>query len=146
MTPDLTDGAPPAAASARDEEKRKRESGRILIVEDDYFAAMEIETALSEAGFEIIGIASTSEEAIKLAKAEAPTLAIMDIRLAGRRDGVDAALEIFRETGVRCIFATAHHDERVRARAQPAAPLGWLAKPYTSHSLVAMVQHALIEL
>jgi DNA-binding NarL/FixJ family response regulator len=119
---------------------------RILIVEDDFLAASEIEAALMEAGYRIAGIANRAEEAVRLAKAESPNLAIMDIRLVGRADGVDAALEIFRETGIRCIFATAHYDARMRSRAEPAAPLGWLPKPYAPHALIAMVKQALAAL
>jgi DNA-binding NarL/FixJ family response regulator len=119
---------------------------RILIVEDDYLAATEIETALREAGFEVVGVASSADESVRLVRSESPALVIMDVRLAGRSDGVDAALTIFRETGVRCIFATAHNDAHIRSRAQPAAPLGWLAKPYAPHSLIAMVRRALAQL
>jgi two-component system, response regulator PdtaR len=118
-------------------------SARILIVEDDFLAASEIESVLMEAGYAIAGMANRAEEAVRLAKSEKPDLAIMDIRLVGRVDGIDAALEIFRETGVRCIFATAHQDAGMRARAEPAAPLGWLPKPYAPHALVAMVKRAL---
>jgi two-component system, response regulator PdtaR len=71
---------------------------------------------------------------------------VMDIRLAGRRDGVDAAAELFRELGIRCIFATAHDDQRTRSRAEPFAPLGWLAKPYTMASLIDYVRRALREM
>ena len=66
--------------------------------------------------------------------------------MVGRADGVDAALEIFRDTGIRCIFATAHYDAGVRKRAQAADPLGWLPKPYAPHALIAMVRHALAKL
>jgi DNA-binding NarL/FixJ family response regulator len=119
---------------------------KILIVEDDFLAASEIEAVLTEAGYQIAGIANRAEEAVRMAKSESPDLAIMDIRLVGRADGVDAALEIFRETGIRCIFATAHHDAHMRSRAQPAVPLGWLPKPYARHSLIAMVKQAVAEL
>jgi DNA-binding NarL/FixJ family response regulator len=129
-----------------DSGERQREAVRILLVEDDFFVALQAEAALIEAGFRVIGTVSSAEEAIALAQSEAPTLAVMDIRLAGRRDGVDAALELFRTLGVRCIFASAHDDGEVRRRAQPAAPLGWLAKPYTMASLVDMVWCALREL
>jgi len=121
-------------------------AARILIVEDDFIAASEIEAVLSDEGYQIAGIANRAQDAVRLAKAELPDLAIMDIRLLGRMDGVDVALQIFRESGVRCIFATAHYDPAVRARAQPAAPLGWLAKPYAPHALIAMVRQALAEL
>jgi two-component system, response regulator PdtaR len=73
-------------------------------------------------------------------------LAVMDIRLAGQRDGVDAALEMLKACGIRCVFATAHHDAETRARAEKAAPLGWLSKPYQLDSLISMVAAALAEL
>jgi two-component system, response regulator PdtaR len=97
---------------------------------------------LLSAGFAVIGIATGADEALALARVQKPALAIMDIRLAGRRDGVDAAGDLFRELGVRCVFATAHDDQEVRVRAEPFAPLGWLAKPYSATSLVTLVRAA----
>jgi DNA-binding NarL/FixJ family response regulator len=135
-----------AERSGGDSGERQRKAARILIVEDDFFVALQAEAALIEAGFRVIGTVSSAEQAIALAQAEAPALAVMDIRLAGRRDGVDAALELFRTLGIRCIFASAHDDGEVRRRAQPATPLGWLGKPYTMGSLVDMVWRALGEL
>jgi DNA-binding response OmpR family regulator len=119
---------------------------RILIVEDDLLIASQMEAALAEAGFEIAGAASTGKEALHLAQTESPTLVIMDIRLAGDRDGIDTALELFRSLGVRCIFASAYSDQEARRRAAPAAPLGWLQKPYSMSSLTAAVRAALREL
>ena len=75
-----------------------------------------------------------------------PALVLMDIRLAGTMDGVDAALVLFREHGIRCIFATAHHDLEVRRRAGPAEPLGWLAKPYAMPAMLAAVRQGLADL
>jgi len=115
----------------------------VLIVEDDFLIGMQTESALADAGIHVVGIASTAEEAVVLARQYKPVLAVMDIRLAGQRDGVDAAGELFRELGVRCIFATAHDDQRTRSRAEPFAPLGWLAKPYTMASLIALVRQAI---
>jgi DNA-binding NarL/FixJ family response regulator len=120
--------------------------GRILVVEDEYLVASEIEAELVAAGFEVPGLARTADEAVRLALSLRPTLVIMDIRLAGRRDGIDAALEIFRSSGIRSIFATAYGDPRTRARAEAAFPLGWLTKPYTALSLLAAVRQALYEL
>jgi two-component system, response regulator PdtaR len=119
---------------------RAREPDRILIIEDDLLVATQIETALTEAGFDIVGIATTGEEAIE--SKEPPDLAVVDINLAGDRDGVDTALELFRLHGIRCIFASAYSDHETRQRAEPAAPLGWLQKPYTMPSLTDMVRMA----
>lgn len=123
--------------------ERPARPARILVVEDDFLVAMQIESALTEAGFEVAGVASSGEEAIELALSERPCLVVMDIRLAGDRDGIDTALQLFSEQGIRCIFATAHQDAHSRRRAAPAVPLGWLHKPYTMASLVGMVRGAL---
>ena len=119
---------------------------RILIVEDDLLVASEIEATLCDAGFEIAGTVATGKEALQLAEAQSPVLVVMDIRIAGDRDGIDTALELFRSHGIRCIFASAHSDYDSRLRAEPAAPLGWLQKPYTMASLTAMVRAAVREL
>jgi len=126
--------------------ERPAESGRILIVEDDYLVATEIEAALADAGFDLAGVAASAEEALQLAAAQRPSLVVMDIRLAGDRDGIDAAIELFREHGIRCIFATAHYDADTRSRAVAAAPLGWLQKPYAVATLLQMVRQALRDL
>ena len=63
--------------------------GRILVVEDDYFVALELEHRLLDAGFDVVGIATTAEEALDKARSGNPDLAVMDIRLAGPRDGID---------------------------------------------------------
>jgi two-component system, response regulator PdtaR len=118
-------------------------SARVLVVEDEYLVAMAIEDALLDAGFAVVGIAASADEALKIARAERPDLAVMDIRLVGRRDGIEAAIEIFNETGIRCIFATAHGDTATRHRAQAAQPLGWLNKPYAPETLVETVHSAL---
>ena len=115
----------------------------ILLVEDDFLVGMEMETGLAEAGYEVAGIAATAEDAVELAARHRPALVVMDIRLASDRDGVDAALEIFRTLGIRSLFATANNDAQVRARAAPAQPLGWVAKPYRVETLLKAVEEAL---
>jgi two-component system, response regulator PdtaR len=116
---------------------------RVLVVEDDFLVAIETENALLDAGFAVVGVAASADEAVKLARQERPDLAVMDIRLLGKRDGIDAAIDIFNETGIRCIFATAHSDAATRGRAQIAQPLGWLSKPYDPAELIQAVRDAL---
>src|SRR5215469_11469710 len=93
---------------------------RILVVEDDFLVATEIEMVLSSAGFDVTGIAVSADEAVELARSRKPGLLVMDVRLAGERDGVEAAVEIFRTLGIRCIFATAFTDQHLLQRAKPA--------------------------
>ena len=137
--------SPPTADEARRIEG-KQASPRVLIVEDDFLIAMQTEVALTAAGFEVVGPATTAEEAVALARDAQPMLAVMDIRLASSRDGIDAARQLYQDLAIRCIFATAHDDAHTRGRAEPYAPLGWLPKPYTMTSLVMLVTDALARL
>lgn len=114
----------------------------IMVVEDDFLIAMQMEDALTQAGFEVV-LASSGEEALAIAGERKPALTVMDIRLPGTLDGVDAALALFRTHGLHSIFATAHSDPDIRARAAPAQPAGWLVKPYTMPSLLSAVRAAL---
>ena len=137
--------SPAAAAAETQTVEEMPHRPRILVVEDDFFVSLEMEAALAGAGFQVLGPANTAEEAERYAAEQKPDLAVMDIRLLSRRDGVDAALAIFRATGIRSIFATAHEDPHTRTRAADAKPLGWIAKPYGMDTLVDVVRQALKE-
>jgi two-component system, response regulator PdtaR len=118
---------------------------RILIVEDDYLVALQFENALTEAGYDVVDIASTADEAVQLVPDHHPELVLMDVRLAGPRDGIQAAAEILDRFGIRSIFVSAFSDPRTRARADQAKPIAWLAKPVAAQKLVTTVKAALRE-
>ena len=119
-----------------------RAARRVLVVEDEFFLAVQIEEWLLEEGFEVVDVVHTAEEAIAVADAERPDLAIMDIRLASETDGITAAVEILNRTGIRCIFATAFADAATRERGDKARPFGWLRKPVTADALLGAVKGA----
>jgi DNA-binding NarL/FixJ family response regulator len=132
-----------ASNTACDRGQESNSPVRVLIVEDDYFVATDLEHAFMQAGCEVVGVAVTAEEALQIAATTSPDIAIMDIRLAGARDGVDAAQELLLRHGIRSFFATAHGDQATRERAQPAQPLGWITKPYSVQLVVKSALEAL---
>src|SRR5260370_1612677 len=67
----------------------------------------------------------------------------MDVRLAGTRDGIEAAAEILERFGIRSIFVSAFSDPTTRARADRANPIARLAKPVADRRLVTPVSTAL---
>jgi DNA-binding NarL/FixJ family response regulator len=123
-----------------------RAAPRVLIVEDQYFVAIDCEMHLCDAGFECIGPAATATQAIALAERHRPDFVIMDIRLASDVDGVQAAIEIFEKLGIRSIFSSGHADARMHDEAERAHPFAWLDKPYTSEELVRAARAAVKEL
>src|ERR1700755_455843 len=80
---------------------------RVLIVEDNYFVAHQCSTALVEAGYEVVDIVVTAEDAVRAAMDHRPAFVLMDIYLPGKRDGIDASIEILQRFGIRSIFASA---------------------------------------
>jgi DNA-binding NarL/FixJ family response regulator len=122
------------------------EAPRVLIVEDQFFVALDCEQHLREAGFECIGFATTGTGALELAEREHPDLIIMDIRLADAIDGVQAAIRIYEQFGIRSIFSSGHADTLLRSEAARAHPFAWLDKPYTGDALIRAARKAMEEL
>lgn len=113
---------------------------RILIVEDDFLIALDLQEALIEAGFLIAGVADRADRALQIAAAEQPDLALVDIRILGPADGIDTAIQLRERFGVPSIFASAHADEQTRRRADLAKPLGWIQKPYFQDTLASVLR------
>lgn len=139
---------PPSSGRSKDDDKRKthadeRVLARILVVEDDWFVGMDMQAALQEAGYGVLEVVTSASEAIEAAGDYRPDLIIMDVRLVGSGDGVDAALEIGRRFGIRSLFVTAYVDPALKSRAEAARPMGWLTKPISGEALVAAVRDAL---
>ncbi len=115
---------------------------RILIVEDNLILAMNVENHLRAEGFEVVGVAESADQALAMAADQKPDLVVLDIRLPGDRDGVTTATILFESFGIRSIFASAHGEADIRARATAARPAGWITKPYTMSDLVDAVRAA----
>ena len=117
---------------------------RILIVEDNQFVARQCQRALTDAGCEVVDIVPSADDAVRVALEGWPQLVLMDIYLPGKRDGVDAAIEIFERCGIRSIFASAPADSAIKARAEVARPLAWLPKPFSDKKLLATVESVIV--
>jgi CheY-like chemotaxis protein len=115
---------------------------RILIVEDNHFVAHQCQQVLTGAGCEVVDIVTSADDAVRVALERRPRLVLMDIYLPGKRDGIDAAIEIFERFGIRSIFASAPMDSAAKARAETARPLAWLPKPFSDRKLLATVESA----
>jgi CheY-like chemotaxis protein len=108
---------------------------RVLIVEDEFFISLHTKQLLEELGHVVVGIAVSADQAIHFAERERPDVVLMDIRLNGSRDGIEAADEIRKRLGIGSIFVTANTDLQTRQRALASQPLGFLEKPLTEQRL-----------
>jgi DNA-binding NarL/FixJ family response regulator len=115
---------------------------RIVVVEDEIFIRLDLMSHLGAAGHTVVSTADCAEDALSAVERERPDIVLMDVRLAGERDGIDAALEIWRRFAIRCLFVSANLDAAARSRAAAANPVGFLEKPFTRMSLLAAVSAA----
>jgi len=119
----------------RDGEQLQARSLRVLVVEDEFFISLDTKALLQSMGHTVVAIAVSADQAVLLAGQEKPDVVLMDIRLAGTRDGIDAAEEIRSRFGISSIFVTANSDPQTRRRAQAVQPLDFLEKPLTEQRL-----------
>ncbi len=116
---------------------------RILVVEDEGIVALDISQRLEILGYKIAAVASSGDEAIKLAEELKPDLIMMDIVLKGRTLGTEAATEIHRRWQTPVIFLTAYADPEALEKAKAAEPYGYIPKPFDDTDLRIGVEIAL---
>ena len=101
---------------------------KVLIVEDEVLIAMHL-AARDRVGHEVCATALSAAEAMARAAAYRPDVALMDVRLAYGGSGIDAAGELLRLHGVRCIFLSANLDETTRTAVLVHDPVDFVDKP-----------------
>ena len=131
------EGAIAAASRAIDREL----SSRVMIIEDEMIIALDLENLVSELGHTVIGIATTRDEAVTMARTEKPELVLADIQLADGSSGIDAAHEILHDASVPIIFITAF-PECLLTGERPE-PTYLVQKPFSQDTLRATIGQAL---
>jgi PAS domain S-box-containing protein len=115
----------------------------LLIVDDEAIIATDLEDRLTGNGYEVVGIATSGEKAVRLAGELRPDLVVMDIVMPGRLDGIQAAAAIRADYGIPVVFLTAHTDEKFMDRAKVVGPLGYILKPFNEAQMYATLEIAL---
>ena len=119
------------------------ENKKILIVEDERVVAEDIKNSLEDLGYVVTGVEDSGEEAIKKVEENKPDLVMMDIKLKGKMDGIDAASQISSRSNIPIVFLTAHTDEKTLERAKLTEPFGYLVKPFEQQDLQIAIEMAL---
>jgi DNA-binding response OmpR family regulator len=112
---------------------------KVLIVESDPLMAVTMREVLTLVGFEVAGIVNTVTDALGLAENTRPDLAIFDVRLSGRRDGIEGAALLRECFGLPAVFVTAPGDEATRQRASLVGAVGYIDKPVHPQELIKVV-------
>src|SRR3954470_23249348 len=99
---------------------------KIGIVEDERVIALSIESTLDDLGYDHCGPASSYGEALELLETDTPDLLLLDINLAGKKDGIDVAEKINVLYNIPFIFLTANSDMATIERAKKVKPHAYI--------------------
>ncbi len=116
---------------------------KLLIVEDEGIVAFNIQRRLEGLGYSVVANVSSGEEAIQAAGEICPDLVLMDIKLEGNVDGIEAAAQIRRRFQIPVVYLTAYTNEETLNRAKLTEPYGYILKPFEARDLATTIEVAL---
>lgn len=119
------------------------ESRRLLIVEDEAPVAQLLASAVRRLGYTVVGITDSAHEGFRLAAVTRPDLAVLDIELHGRTEGLDLARRLRQELDIPSIFLTGRTDEGTLQQVRQSGSFGYLLKPFHPQELKACMELAL---
>lgn len=114
---------------------------RVLIVEDEFVVANDLQLMLEKAGYVVTGIADSVEEARKLISAQEPDMVLLDIYLKGDLTGIDLANEL-KTRPIPFIYISANSNACILEEAKVTQPYGFIVKPFRQKDVLTTVEIA----
>lgn len=116
---------------------------KILVVEDEFITAADLIGILKNMGFLVPGSTDSGEEVLSLALKYSPDLILMDIKLKGQVNGIQAAEEVKRYLNIPIIFLTGQSDDATIMQAIESEPYGYIVKPFDKRTLKTTISMAI---
>ncbi|TDO96991.1 sigma 54-interacting transcriptional regulator [Flavobacterium sp. 245] len=114
---------------------------RILIVEDQFIEAHDLQLILEKAGYGVTGIARSVEQALEHIEHEKPDLVFLDIMLKGSRNGIELA-HLLKEKYIGFIFISANSSKSILDQAKTTQPYGFIVKPFRDQDVLTTLEIA----
>lgn len=118
-------------------------TGRVLIVDDDRANALDLQQRVTQLGYTVLAIAVSGQEALAQAAAGRPDVVVMELRLRGLVDGIQAGTLIWVQFGIPVIYVSAQVTAPTFQRLWPTAPVGLLGKHVGMRDLGKAVEDVL---
>lgn len=112
---------------------------KILIVEDEYVIANNLEVILHNAGYPVIGIANSVAKALLLIGNERPDMVLLDIYLKGNETGIDLAKQL-EEISIPFIYISANDNQSVLEAVKVTQPSGYIVKPFREKDVLTALE------
>lgn len=115
---------------------------KVLIVEDEMIISLLIEKMVENLGHQVLRKVPSGEEAVICAREEAPDLILMDIRLDGEINGIEAVSQIHKDRNIPVIYISGNTDVLTQGKLNESEYIDFLAKPITISDLSRSVSLA----
>ncbi len=116
---------------------------RIIIVEDDLILSLLLEKQIQRMGYKVAAKVNNGEEAVEKIRGENPDLVLMDIKLVGEMDGVEAIDHVRKFSDVPVLYLTGNSDDITKKRAKATNPVAYMVKPVDMSLLKLTIQNVL---
>jgi len=116
-------------------------SEKILIVEDEFIVAHDLQMILQGAGYQVVGIADSVKKAQSILEQQEVDLVLLDIYLKGRLTGIDLAHELMKSQ-IPFIYISANSNQKVLDAAKSTSPYGFIVKPYRGQDVLLSIDIA----
>lgn len=117
---------------------------KILVVEDEYITLKTISVYLNEIGYDVVGTAMSSEEAIEILESNEIEFALLDITIQGEKNGIWLADYLQKNYTIPHVFLTAYSDSDTIKKAITTNPSGYLIKPFQKAELFSAIEIAVL--
>lgn len=114
---------------------------RILIVEDQFIEAHDLQLILEKGNYEVIGISRSVDQALEQIQTEKPDLVFVDIMLKGSRNGIELA-QILKENHIGFIYISANSSKSILDQAKITQPYGFIVKPFREQDVLTTLEIA----
>ncbi|MCF8143965.1 MAG: response regulator [Deltaproteobacteria bacterium] len=116
---------------------------RILIVDDEWLARIEIQEMLTGPEYEVVGQAESGLEAVDMARELNPDIILMDVAMPGEMNGIAAAAKITAEGSIPIVFISGYGDPETMEAAKQFEPYHYIMKPFDERELKAFMEMVL---
>jgi len=116
---------------------------KLMVVDDEVIITTQLEEVLAAEGYNVIGMATTGEDAITMATERRPDLILLDIKMTGAMDGIATAEVVQTQLDIPVVFISAYADEDILERAKHLEPFGYVVKPVEKKQLRATIEIAI---
>lgn len=115
---------------------------KILVVEDEVLIGLMLVKKLRAYGYDVGDVVTTGEDSIEIAGKIRPSVALMDVTLAGQMNGIEAARQIKNKYGIPIIIFTGYNDSSLHDQARQIDPVAILAKMDPLSDIIAAIEKA----